>query len=157
MRWLAAIALALLVAACGPAEPSGLIRVAHPTQLAGGAWRLVDLNGRTPPPAPDVTLEFTADQVGGTAPCNGFGGAYRYDPSNGAFGIDRLISTKRACVAGPGNELEAAYFAGLRAVTEANVDADGRLVLVGAGVTMTFEVAGRPVLPPSSAALPGPS
>ena len=152
----AAIVVSIVVA-CGPEPPPSLVRDGHPTQLAGTAWRLVELRGVAPAPGPDVTLEFTGDRLGGTAPCNSFGAAYAYDPATGALRIDALISTKRACVVGVRNDLEGAYFAALRTVTEADIDAAGRLVLVGSGGPVVFEVGGRPVLPPPSRTDPGPS
>ena len=157
VRVAAVLALLVTAVACAPAPAPSLSRVSHPAQLANTSWDLVTLNGASPVPGTAATLEFTATQFGGAAPCNSFGGAFAYDAGTGAVRFDQIVSTKRACVAGPASQLEAAYFAALRTVSEADMDVDGHLVLVSAGGPLVFGVAGRPALPPPSVRDPGPS
>ena len=142
-RMAALAAIVLAVVACAPEPSSSLVRVSHPASLAGTTWRLVELDGRAPVAGVEATLQFTADQFAGSAPCNSFSGRFRYDPSTGALRFDQLISTKRACAIGPAGELEAAYFSALRTVTQADMDPAGRLVLLTGGTSLVFDGAGK--------------
>jgi putative lipoprotein len=153
------LVIAGLVGACAAEPAASAIRVSHPTTLTGTTWRLVAIGGAAVPTGPDVTATFGPGDVSGNGGCNSFGGAYRYDPTNGALAIGDLVSTKRACVEPLRNEVEAAALQALRTATRAEMDEAGRLVISGAGAELLLEVgpqpAGAPVPAPSSA--PGPS
>jgi heat shock protein HslJ len=153
VRLLVAVTLAALVAGgCAVEPPASPIRISHPTSLAGTTWRLVAIEGRRPPAGPDLTLSFEADgRVAGEGACNGFGGSFLYEAASGRLRIADLVSTKRACVEPARNDVEAAYFAALRAVADASGDSEGRLVLTGAGGELVLEVGPRPVGPPIEA------
>jgi heat shock protein HslJ len=97
--------------------------------LAGTSWVLAQLDGQAPVPVPDgaaPTLQFRADEAGGSSGCNSFGGPYTQ--SGGSLRFGPLASTRRACTDEAANAQEAAYFRALEAVTRAGT-AGGTLVL----------------------------
>ncbi len=152
---LAAFVAAGLAACASEAAPS-VVRVSHPVTLSGTTWTLVSIQDRRPPVGPDVTVTFGPTDVSGDGGCNSYGGAYRYDPTNGALAIGDLVSTKRACVEPARNDLETAFFQALRGASAVSVDPDGRLVVTGSGAELVLAVGpqpgGPPVLPPASTA-----
>lgn len=134
--------LALGLTACTlvpSATPSGTPSASPPAGLAGTTWRLVSIQDLRPPLGSDVTLAFTASDISGNGGCNTFNGSYALDPASGSLRIGDLGSTKRACVEPGRGDLENAYFAALRGAAAASLDADGRLVVAGAGAKLVFE------------------
>ncbi len=98
--------------------------------LAGTAWRLLSNEGGGGRVADtEVTAEFFADRVAGTAGCNRYSGGVS-DAGAAALAIGPLISTRMAC-AQPVMEQETAYLSALEAVTEIGFSF-GRLRLSGA-------------------------
>jgi heat shock protein HslJ len=145
LRLLAAlVAVAIVVSACAAEPPASLTRVSHPTTLAGTTWRLLTIQGRAVPAIPELTLAFDGDRVSGSGGCNSFGGQLTYEPATGALAVSGLLSTMRACVEAARNDVEAAYLKALQGVSLATIDADGHLVLTGAGVELVFTVGPRP-------------
>ncbi len=64
--------------------------------LAGTAWVLVKLNGELPAEGTVLTLSFTDGNLGGSAGCNSFGGAYQVSGSQLTTG--EIASTLMACM-----------------------------------------------------------
>lgn len=129
--------LAVLIsalAACGTEPP-----LAQPIDLTG-SWQLTSGShggdGLEPIPTHPVTLEFTADGVGGTAACNGYGGTF--DASTGALSIGELSITEMACFPDEVMALERAYIEALLAVNEATIEGT-TLTLTGPDTTLEFE------------------
>ena len=147
---LATVAIALVVG-CGAEPTASLQRIAHPTVLANTSWRLVGVGEQLVPADPVVSLMFTSTEASGSGGCNAFGGTYGYDGATGELRIQGLVSTKRACVAGPRNQFEAAYLAALQGPLTATVDDAGRLVLIGQDLTLRYEVGPQQGAPPAPA------
>ena len=124
------VALALLLAACGESD---LTREAHPTTLAGSAWRVVAVNGRPPMAGSEPTVVFAAADVKGSAGCNSYGGRYAYEPSTGAIAFRDLGMTMMACAEAPRNDMEALFTRAINQAATASIDPEGRLVLSGPG------------------------
>lgn len=89
----------LMLTACTPVQPGA---PAAPT-LDGTKW---DFGGfSTPdsmtPPVADtgITLDFTSDQVGGSAGCNSYGGSYKLDGDQLSFGSEGFMRTMMFCSA----------------------------------------------------------
>ncbi|MCB9135331.1 MAG: META domain-containing protein [Anaerolineales bacterium] len=92
----------LILTACTPVQP-GAPATQPPTApaLDGTKW---DFGGfSTPdsltPPVADtgITLDFTGDQVGGSAGCNGYGGSYKLDGNNLTFSSEGFMRTMMFC------------------------------------------------------------
>jgi len=123
------IGAALLTVACAPApSPAGDpgrtggsagTGSAEAGSLAGTAWTLVDLGGRSlePPPARGApTLRFDAtDRLGGFAGCNTFFASYQLQGAQLRFG--EIGSTRMACTDDDSMTLEQQYLAALGTVT----------------------------------------
>ena len=82
-----------------------------------------------------ITLSFTGDEAGGTAACNGYGGAVAISRSEITF--SELASTAMACIPDSVMESETAYLEALPLVKTFSVTED-ELSLVGDGVELTF-------------------
>ncbi|MEO5940238.1 MAG: META domain-containing protein [Candidatus Limnocylindrales bacterium] len=150
-RLAAALGLAgvlLGAAACAPEPAPSPVPVSRPAGLVGTAWRLVSIQGRQPPIGRDVTMIFGSNgEVEGDGGCNSFAGISAYDPTTGALRLEALVSTKRACAEPARNDVEAAYFQALRTVTDASIDAEGRLVLAGPAAELVLAVGPQPIGP----------
>lgn len=155
MRLAAALVLVAVLAGCGPETSPSVTRNSHPMTLETTRWTVVAIGGRAVAARPEVLLGFDATAVTGSGGCNGFGGAYAYEPGTGSLSITDLVSTKRACVDPVAASVEAAYFEALRGAAGASVDPEGRLVIDGAGPELLLTVAGQPVeIPTQSQAGP---
>ncbi len=134
--------LALVIAALslGACSESDLIREAHPTTLAGTAWRVVSINGRPSVAGSEPTTVFAAAEVRGSAGCNSYGGAYGYEPSTGAITFRELGMTAMLCAEPIRNEIEAAFTAAITQAATASIDPEGRLVLSGPGGEIVLTV-----------------
>jgi heat shock protein HslJ len=112
----ALLALAAM-AAVGPAMAD------TPYAEPGTVWVVETINGQ--PFAARATLGFPeAGRIAGQAPCNRYGGAQT--ASWPGFAATEVFATRMAC---PELAAEGAYLAALSAMTQAALDADGRLVL----------------------------
>lgn len=124
---------ALLVLAIAPLSACSSIDAAPvsaapgvPAALAGTAWTLVALPGRTLLPGITPSLSFdAAGHVGGSDGCNRYGGAYRADAT--ALTITPGGATMMACPE-PVMQQARVFTAGLAATRSYALDA-GRLVL----------------------------
>ncbi len=138
VRMLALLLLAALaLSACGE---SSLTREAHPTTLAGTAWRVVSVNGRPPVAGSEPTAAFGPANVTGSSGCNSYGGAYTYDPSTGSIAFKDLMMTLMLCVEPARNEVETLFNQAINAATSASIDPEGRLVLSGSGGEIVLTV-----------------
>ncbi len=100
--------------------------------LADTAWELESLAGDGLIPITKITIEFTADEVSGSAGCNTYGGTY--EASRGSLTLVDLYATEMGCLEPTGIlEQESTYLNTLRSVANYQIDG-GRLVLLdGAG------------------------
>jgi heat shock protein HslJ len=124
---------------------SGLIREAHPTTLAGTAWRVVAINGRPPVAGSEPTAVFGAADVKGSAACNSYGGTYTYDPASGRIAFQNLAMTAMGCVEPGRGEVEAMFTKAINAAASASMDPQGRLVLSGPGGEIVLTVDAIPL------------
>jgi len=126
------VALASLSQACAPQE-------AQPP-LQSTSWTLVSLGPEEEPsPALDtaeVTIEFDAGEVSGSAGCNLYFGSYADEP-DGAFSVDNLAWTERACLEPGVMEQEQMYLDTLLAAESYSV-VDGTLRIAGEGHVLLF-------------------
>ena len=131
-RLVAVLALAVALAACADDAPSSTPGGVHPATLAGTSWTVVAINGIATPRGAQPTMEFSDGQVRGSAPCNHYGGNYRYDPPTGELRLDGLGMTAMACAEAARNRVEAAFTQALgQPVLVAMLQPEGRLVLAG--------------------------
>ena len=113
---------------------------AGPTTLVGTSWRVVSVGGRAPVAGAVPTAAFAADRVTGSGGCNSYFGRYRYDPASGQIEFGEMGATAMACVEGPRNDFETAYFQALGKVTLVATDAFGRMKLSGPGGEIVLEL-----------------
>jgi heat shock protein HslJ len=118
----------LTLVAC---SASDLTREAHPTTLAGTNWRVVTINGMAPNAGKEPTMVFAGAQVSGSAGCNSYSGAYRYEPSTGAIAFDQTAMTAMACVDRGQMDVEVLFSNAMTGAASASLDPEGRLVLLG--------------------------
>jgi heat shock protein HslJ len=102
-----------------------------PATLVGTSWRVVSVAGRAPIAGAVPTAVFAADRVTGSGGCNSYFGRYRYNPASGQIEVGEMGATAMACVEGPRNDFETAYFQALGTVTLVATDAFGRMKLSG--------------------------
>jgi heat shock protein HslJ len=108
--------------------------------LADTLWQLESYQnaaGEVVPVLPDtdITLEFGADQVGGSAGCNSYGGSYHFEGETLQF--SELFSTMMYCAPDERMQQESAYLAALGTVAAYRItdhqlelrNADGTVVL----------------------------
>ena len=134
---------AAVLAACGSAGPSDLIRIGRPATLVGTAWRAVTINGRAPVVGREPTVLFAAARVTGTGGCNQYGGGYAYDSASGRIQFAQLAMTAMGCEA-PINDIESAFGQALSASEGASIDETGRLVLSGPASQIVLRVDAQP-------------
>ena len=111
----AAVALALVVAACGgdgdsgeSSSPSGKAT----TPLVGTNWMLTAGSSLdVPSTGASVTARFATDTVSGEAPCNAYSAGYEVDGAT--MRIDSRIRTTLVACSGSADTLERAYLARL--------------------------------------------
>jgi heat shock protein HslJ len=131
-----ALALLVLLAACGEPDPAG------GTEPLDGAWQLrsARVDGEAIALLDDhrVTATITGDEIGGRAACNSYGAAMREAEGAVTFGI--VFQTDMGCEA-PVMEIEAAYMSALARVTSAERSGPV-LLLAGPGVELEFELLG---------------
>jgi heat shock protein HslJ len=132
MRLLLLVALLVATACAGP-DPSLTPPGAHPASLAGQAWVVVSVTGRSPIAGSEPTIAFTPTGVSGSAGCNHYGGTYRYDPGSGALAFGDLSMTAMACADDARNAFETAFTVALERVNAASFDEVGHLLLSGSG------------------------
>jgi len=127
------LVLTIVVGACAePGEPGS----SDPTR---SAW---ELESGTLDDGPisivvghPITLSFTEDSAGGTAACNGYGGAYTISGLELTFAPPAV--TEMACMPEEVMESEARYLAALVRVSNFSM-AEEKLTLTGEGVELIF-------------------
>lgn len=129
-----ALLLTLALAACGEEQPPGA-----GGDLIGVSWLLtggsVDGAALTPIADAPVTLAFQEDgTAGGTAACNGYGGAVTVSGGNLAF-PEGFMQTQMWCEGSM--DLESSFLGALARATAFQATTD-LLVLTGAGVELRF-------------------
>lgn len=108
--------------------------------LTGTGWQLVSF-GKAGAESPvvggaAVSIRFEAGgKVGGSGGCNSYGGAYQVRGES--LTLDRIVSTRRACVARETMQQEQRYFEALRSA--------GKFKLADEGLTIFYD-GGRSVL-----------
>jgi heat shock protein HslJ len=132
-----ALLATILLVGC---SDSDLIREAHPTTLAGTAWRVVAINGRPPVVGSEPTAVFGPAAVKGSAGCNSYGGSYTYDPASGRIAFQDLSMTAMGCIEPGRGEVEAMFTTAINTAASASIDPQGRLVLSGPGGEIAFTV-----------------
>jgi heat shock protein HslJ len=125
---------AMVFAGCGAGAPSA-IPSAAPVSLAGTAWKAILVAGQPTVAGTEPTAAFNADGVEGTTGCNSYGGSYRYAPGSIHFG--NLMSTAMGCF-GVISTVEQRFVAALNGASSASLDPTGRLIVDGAGGSITF-------------------
>jgi heat shock protein HslJ len=97
-------------------------------ELQDTAWELESLAGDALIPITKITIEYTADQVSGSAGCNTYGGTYEISGDN--LTVIDLYATEMGCLEPAGIlEQESAYLDALRNATTYEVNG-GRLVIL---------------------------
>jgi heat shock protein HslJ len=149
---LAGVLVIALLAACGPIAP-GTPTAAPATpdetggqgdrDLPGSKWVLTSLRGQPLLPGTQITLHFEADQLGGFAGCNAYGGgpdSGGYELRDGELRIPLLASTAQACEEPEGvMDQEATYLKALPEATGYRIDGDAlELLDAGGEAILTF-------------------
>ena len=135
-RTLALLALPIVVlalAACSsaPGASGAAPSVAGPATLAGTVWTVTSVGGTFVDAANPPTMDFAADgTLSGTTGCNQFNGTYTVDGSS--LTVSPLNMTMMMCV-GPIGDGEALFAPAIQGATSWAMDADGNLLLSGAG------------------------
>jgi heat shock protein HslJ len=95
------------------------------TALENTAWELESLSGNAVLPGTTITLEFSDDQISGSAGCNHYGGSYR--AGENILHVSDLFWTEMGCLEPEGiMEQEQAYLAALNAAAKYQIG-DGKL------------------------------
>jgi heat shock protein HslJ len=127
--WLiAALAAALLLAACGAGGGQN---------LAGTSWRLVEANGQLAPAGVEATITFEeGGQVSGSGGCNSYGGTYSVDGNSITF--SQIISTMMACQDEGVMALESTFLDALNAGGTFDVQGNTLTIDAANGTTLNF-------------------
>lgn len=133
-----ALVTTLIVAAVGLTACQGAVGIQQAggdTSLEGTQWVLATLNGQAPIAGTTLTAAFAENQVGGSAGCNQYSGAYL--TSNGNLTIREIAMTEMFCMEPAGVvEQEQSFLSALASAAGYRVT-DGRLkILDPAGNTM---------------------
>lgn len=149
MRWMAAAAVCMMLAGCGPGDPGGsagrsVDAVAE--ALDDTEWMLVE--GVPLVEDHPITLRGEDGRIGGTAACNRYGA--EVSVSGDHLEISELASTEMACPEPGVHDSEGAYLDALRTV-ERYERTDEQLILSGPDVELHFE----PATPVGDAPLTG--
>lgn len=115
----------------------------QPRPLAGasglsdlsGTWTVIALPPGDLPEGLAITLVFGADgRLQGQAPCNRYNA--RFTLADGRLAVQPLASTRRACLSDDLTALESRFLRTLPQVDSAAIDAEGQLILSGAGTAL---------------------
>jgi heat shock protein HslJ len=123
--------LILALAACGGSGASA---------LRDTAWRLESLTGNEVFAGTTITLEFSDDQVSGSAGCNHYGGSYQ--AGGKSLSVRDVFATEMGCLEPEGIlEQERVYLAALRAAATYQISADRLEIFDAAGTQVLLFVA----------------
>jgi heat shock protein HslJ len=133
-RTRALLALPLLVlalAACSSSSGASAPAPSAPATLPGTIWTVVSVGGEFVDATNPPTMDFAADgALSGTTGCNQFSGTYTVDGSK--LTVSPLTMTMMLCE-GPVGDGEALFAPAIQGATAWAIDADGNLLLSGAG------------------------
>lgn len=133
-RTRALLALPLLVlalAACTSSSGASAAAPSAPAMLPGTTWTVVSVGGEFVDATNPPTMDFAADgALSGTTGCNQFSGTYTVDGST--LTVSPLNMTMMLCE-GPVGDGEALFAPAIQGATAWAIDADGNLLLSGAG------------------------
>jgi heat shock protein HslJ len=91
-------------------------------------------------PGTSITIEFSADEVSGSAGCNTYGGSY--NTSGDSLSVSGVFATEMGCMEPAGIlEQEQAYLTALRVVARYQIDGDRLEILDEAGAQILAFVA----------------
>lgn len=106
--------LAVVSVACGGSDAGA---------LRNTAWELESLAGNAVLSGTMITIEFSDDQVSGSAGCNHYEGSYQ--ARENSLSVDNVFSTEMGCLEPTGIlEQETAYLTALRVATTYQITAD---------------------------------
>jgi heat shock protein HslJ len=140
--------ITLALVACANADDGSGGTGTDPEALVGHGW-VIDEASITAlvdeiPSGASITIMFEDGQAGGLAACNSYGGAYDAG-DDGALSFEGFAVTEMACDPDL-MALESAYLEALGTVTSFAID--GKLMLHGEGVDLTFDEEVPPVALP---------
>jgi heat shock protein HslJ len=119
----------LMLAACG-ARPE--------TSLAGTSWRLLFLNGEAPIPGTEITAQFDAEQILGTAGCNSY--QANYEQNDGRLAVLDFVTTEVFCEEPAGvMDQEGQYMALMLGADRFQIQDDQLTLRTSDGETLVFE------------------
>ena len=125
-RWaVLALAAGLTVAACSPGAAA-----TQPPNLEGTKWRVVEIGGAPTYGANPPTVSFGNGRIRGDSGCNTFSANLKMDQT--AIDVGSINSTLRLCEGAVG-AIETQFMRALVGATSFAFDAEGNLVLDGAG------------------------
>ena len=106
--------LAVVLVACGGSDANA---------LRNTAWELESLAGNAVLPGTTITIEFSDDQVSGSAGCNHYEGNYQAEENR--LSVSNVFSTEMGCLEPTGIlEQETAYLTALSAAATYQITAD---------------------------------
>lgn len=98
--------------------------------LAGGPWRVEDINGAGVIDRANVTLQFEDGRVAGSSGCNSYTAPVTL--SGERISVGEVVGTLKACAEALMDQ-EQKFIAALKAVERFEIDPTGALILHGAG------------------------
>lgn len=98
--------------------------------LAGGAWRVEDINGAGIIDRSQVTLEFADGRVAGSSGCNSYTAPVTL--SGEGISVGEVVGTLKACAEALMDQ-EQKFIAALEAAERFEIDPTGALILHGSG------------------------
>jgi heat shock protein HslJ len=125
------VVLATALAACGGSDAAA---------IRNTAWELESLTGNGVLPGTTITIEFSEDQVSGSAGCNHYEGTYR--AKGDSLSVADVFSTEMGCLEPEGIlSQEEAYLTALRAAAGYQTAADRLEIFDEAGAQILMFVA----------------
>ena len=134
-RPLAGGLVAMVAVACstGAAATPGLT-------LEGRSWRAVDIASHPPVGGNEPTIAFMRDHIRGSGGCNTFSGSWTL--TDGRLDVEGIRATLKACEGAIGDR-EREYLRALVSAERVAIEADGTLIVEGAGGALRFVVDDR--------------
>lgn len=125
------IVLALAACTSAPGASGAASPPAGPGTLAGSIWTVVSVGGSFVDATNPPTMDFAADgTLSGTTGCNQFTGTYAVDGNS--LTVSPLTMTMKLCEGSIGDG-EALFAPAIQGSSSWAIDADGNLLLSGAG------------------------